>query len=214
MKNVRRIGLFIIIGTCFMTLGAFLTWKAEHFFYPNRYKDNTMENKVLDEEVDESDSQESPIPVFIPDIPVVSADTEYVLEIVNLTDGSIEEISEPVPVKYIGLSREELLAEIATYDENPPLSELEKGFTTMEMTAFSKDKIAICKYYKEKDKDTYYLMVSDHFVMVYCSDKKTLFMNTDILLEQLDDKLQMEIIKGKRMESQEELYNFLESYSS
>ena len=39
-------------------------------------------------------------------------------------------------------------------------------------------------------------------------------MNTDILLESLNDTLQAEIMRGKFVESDEELYNFLESYSS
>ena len=39
-------------------------------------------------------------------------------------------------------------------------------------------------------------------------------MNTDILLENLDDDLQAQIICGKYMENEEALYHFLESYSS
>ena len=57
-------------------------------------------------------------------------------------------------------------------------------------------------------------MVADHFIVVYEQDKKTLYMNTDILLENLEVDLQAEIMKGKYIESEEELYHFLESYSS
>ena len=39
-------------------------------------------------------------------------------------------------------------------------------------------------------------------------------MNTDILLERLPDSLQGEIMAGKFVASEEELYLFLESYSS
>jgi hypothetical protein len=39
-------------------------------------------------------------------------------------------------------------------------------------------------------------------------------MNTDILLESLDETLQAEVIQGKYVENEEELYHFLESYSS
>ena len=39
-------------------------------------------------------------------------------------------------------------------------------------------------------------------------------MNTDILLTSLNDTLKAEIIQGKYIENEEELYNFLESYSS
>ena len=72
----------------------------------------------------------------------------------------------------------------------------------------------LCKYYKEKENKGFYLMVADHFIVVYEQDKKTLYMNTDILLENLKEDLQAEIMKGKYIESEEELYHFLESYSS
>ena len=72
----------------------------------------------------------------------------------------------------------------------------------------------MCKYYKTEEERGYYLMVADHFIVVYREDKKTLHMNTDILLESLNDTLQAEIMRGKFVESDEELYNFLESYSS
>ena len=57
-------------------------------------------------------------------------------------------------------------------------------------------------------------MVADHFIVVYEEDKRTIYMNTDILLENLSDALQAEIIRGKYVENEEELYHFLESYSS
>ena len=57
-------------------------------------------------------------------------------------------------------------------------------------------------------------MVADHFIVVYREDKQTLYMNTDILLEDLSDTLQTEVMKGKYVETEEELYHFLESYSS
>ncbi|MDE7187054.1 MAG: hypothetical protein K2O13_06055, partial [Lachnospiraceae bacterium] len=74
--------------------------------------------------------------------------------------------------------------------------------------------VVICKYYKEEEPKGYYLMVEDHFIVVYEEDKQRLHMNTDILLEELNDKLKAEIIQGKYIENEEELYNFLESYSS
>lgn len=57
-------------------------------------------------------------------------------------------------------------------------------------------------------------MVADHFIVVYREDKQTLYMNTDILLDSLNETLQTEIMRGKYVETEEELYNFLESYSS
>lgn len=146
--------------------------------------------------------------------PVVTADTRYLLEMVDLSKGTVTESEETIPVMYIGLNREELLKALSAYEDNPPLSELEQGFESVELTAFSKDRVAVCKYYKEQEPQGFYLMVADHFIVVYEEDRSTLYMNTDILLERLPDALQREIMGGKFVASEEELYLFLESYSS
>lgn len=146
--------------------------------------------------------------------PVVTADTRYLLEMVDLSKGTVTESEETIPVMYIGLNREELLEALSAYEDNPPLAELEQGFESVELTAFSKDRVAVCKYYKEKAPQGFYLMVADHFIVVYEEDRSTLYMNTDILMERLPDSLQREIMEGKFVASEEELYLFLESYSS
>lgn len=211
MKLVRRISLFMIMAAVLLVAGGYTALKAEQFFYPNRYPDKENIIQLDQQRVIE---EEQVIEAAVEDIPVVTADTQYLIEEVDLTKGIINEKEESVPVKYIGLDREGMLAELASYDENPPLSELEQGFQTIELTAFSKDRIVICKYYKEKEDNGFYLMVADHFIVVYEEDKQTLYMNTDILLDSLDESLQAEIMQGKYIESEDALYNFLESYSS
>lgn len=60
----------------------------------------------------------------------------------------------------------------------------------------------------------YILLPEEGFVAVYQSDRKTLYATTGILLETLPDYLQQEIQNGKIIENEEQLYNFLENYSS
>ena len=217
MKFVRRISLFLVTSVFLMGAGGYAALKAEQFFYPNRYQEKEVKQIVEqknDSITEEADIQEQVIETAVENVPVVTADTTYLIEEINLADGSIREKQEAVPVKYIGLDRESLIKELESYDRNPPLSEQELGFETIELTAFSKDRVVICKYYKEEEPKGYYLMVEDHFIVVYEEDKQRLHMNTDILLEDLNDKLKAEIIQGKYIENEEELYNFLESYSS
>ncbi len=217
MKFVRRISLFLVTSVFLMGAGGYAALKAEQFFYPNRYQEKEVKQIVEqknDSITEEADIQEQVIETAVENVPVVTADTTYLIEEINLADGSIREKQEAVPVKYIGLDRESLIKELESYDRNPPLSEQEMGFGTIELTAFSKDRVVICKYYKEEEPKGYYLMVEDHFIVVYEEDKQRLHMNTDILLEDLNDKLKAEIIQGKYIENEEELYNFLESYSS
>lgn len=217
MKLIRRISLFLVLSGVMLGVGGYTALKAEQFFYPNRYQvkeTRNYEKQQVQQNSANDDQQPQVIEAAAEDIPVVTADTAYLVEKVDLVSGTVNETEESIPLKYIGLNREELIQELEAYDNNPPLTELEQGFETIELTAFSKDRVAICKYYKLEEDKGYYLMVADHFIVVYREDKQTLYMNTDILLESLSDALQTEIMKGKYVETEEELYNFLESYSS
>ena len=222
MKLIRRISLFLILSGIMLGIGGYTALKAEQFFYPNRYRAKETPNHIIQQAPTGSDEGEQVIEAAVGGVPVVTADTVYLVEEVDLTDGTVHEKEETMPVKYIGLDRESLVEELVSYDSNPPLSELERGFETIELTAFSKDRVVICKYYKLGKKEDnvldqgqgYYLMVADHLIVVYRNDRQTLYMNTDILLESLEDALQAEIMQGKYLATEEEVLNFLESYSS
>ena len=62
--------------------------------------------------------------------------------------------------------------------------------------------------------DCYYLMEVNGYVVVYLSDKKTVYEYTDIRYDRLPSAVQEEIRNGKYMEDTEALYGFLENYSS
>lgn len=232
MKLVKRISFFMALSAFMLGLGGYGALKAEDFFYPNRYHNEQERTSEADAYSLREESPKEPQQVHLtgqtepeeipgqvieaaatPE-PVVTADTLYLVENVNLTKGTATQTQETIPVKYIGLNREELLEELSFYCENPPLTELEQGFETAELTAFSKDRVAVCKYYRDQTPKQFYLKVSDHFIIVCEEDGQTLYMNTDILLERLPDSLQQEIMMGKPVASEEELYLFLESYSS
>lgn len=240
MKYVKRISLFMAMSMFMLGLGGWGALKAEEFFYPHRFRLETdqaetegdsgfrqsisqlanvaglsdEDNREEAEQELEAAQEEQVIETAAADYAAVTADTRYLVEQVDLSKGTVKESEETIPVMYIGLSREELLEALSAYEDNPPLSELEQGFESIELTAFSKDRIAVCKYYRQQEPHGFYLMVADHFIVVYEEDRSTLYMNTDILLERLPDSLQGEIMAGKFVASEEELYLFLESYSS
>ena len=62
--------------------------------------------------------------------------------------------------------------------------------------------------------DCYYLMEVNGYIVVYQSDKKTPYEYTDILYDELPEKIRSEIRNGKYIQNIQELYNFLENYSS
>ncbi len=230
MKVIKRISLFLAMAGIMFSAGSYATLKAEQFFYPNKY-DKDEKSTVTEEQnasraavngsgtgafyQEEEKAREQVIEAAVEKAPVITADTIYLIEEVNLSDGTIVEKEEPIPVKYIGLDRLAFIEELEAYDRNPALSDLKLGFQNIELSSFSKERVVICKYYRpEPEEKGFYLMVADHFVIVYEEDKQTIHMNTDILLEGLSEELQTEIIGGKYIENEKELYNFLESYSS
>lgn len=62
--------------------------------------------------------------------------------------------------------------------------------------------------------EIYYLAELNGYVAVYYEDKNTVFEYTNILLEDLPEKLQEEIKNWKQLEGSESVYGFLENYSS
>lgn len=62
--------------------------------------------------------------------------------------------------------------------------------------------------------DCYYLMEVNGYIVVYLSDKETPYEYTDIRYDELPPVLREEIRNGKYMENAEELYGFLENYTS
>lgn len=60
----------------------------------------------------------------------------------------------------------------------------------------------------------YYLCEMQGFVVVYLSDRKTIYEMTEIPLTDLPEEVQQEIVAGKYIPTQDELYGFLENYSS
>ena len=63
-------------------------------------------------------------------------------------------------------------------------------------------------------KECYYLYDVNGYIVVYLSDKKTPYEYTDVLVEELPEITRKEIRNGKYIDNIEELYGFLENYSS
>lgn len=60
----------------------------------------------------------------------------------------------------------------------------------------------------------FYLMILNGYVTVYLGDKQTIYEYTDITADSLPENIAEEIRETKYVETAEELYSFLENYSS
>lgn len=65
-----------------------------------------------------------------------------------------------------------------------------------------------------EEMEGYYLCELHGFVVVYLSDRTTVYEMTEIPVSELPAEVQQEIRTGKYMKDKEALYGFLENYSS
>lgn len=227
MKIVKGISIFILC-LALLGLGFFLGMKTMDFFYPG---DQSRENVNVGLAEEDSRVQENTAPVSeVLDAETIAygearavasvtetlcVDTEYVIMETDILNDTIEQSTYQLPDKYIGMDREQFLEAMDIYESNPPLSELERGFINLEVLSFSREKVVVQMNYKFVQPSTnFYLAAFDGRVVVYLEDKRTLYIQTDIMLDILPDEVQSEIIGMMFITGEEELYDFLESYSS
>lgn len=141
--------------------------------------------------------------------------TKYILETYDSKNYTLSEEELSPPADFIGLTRAELLEYLQKYEKAPNLSDLQKGFQSFKLLSFSSERIVLRKTYcPYAENYKYYLVAENGMVTVYYIDKKTVYEYTDIQLNTLPQELQTEIESGKCIKDTEELYNFLENYSS
>lgn len=207
MKFVKRISLFFIYPVTMFGLGFAANMAIDEFFYPGPVQETkTAQNKV-------EETEEPVLETSYQAEPVVTADTSYVVLSYDALSGELNESEEAAPDKYIGLTREKLSEELKEYEESPSLTDLEKGFSNIELLSFSSARVVVRKNY-DREEDGFYLVNEDHTVVVYDKSLTHIYMNTGIQVEELPWTLQSEIMRMKYIETEKELYNFLESYSS
>lgn len=229
MKFVKGISLFFIYPLIMFGLGIYTGIAFEDFFYPGR---NAGANQIQESQIpvqiaetrgqtglgegtsEEETGEDDAVETILKE-DVLTADTEYVLEEVDIKKGTSVETVWKVPEKYIGMNRDRFVKAMDEYSLSPPLSELERGFIGLEVMSFSAKKVQIrMNYDYVEPSENFYLGVQNNYVVVYLDDRETVYIETDILLESLPDNIQQQIIQYMFIEDEEALYNFLESYSS
>ena len=237
MRLLKSISLFVLYPLCMLGLGFYAGVEASHFFYPegqDKKQESLFEGlPVVTPEPEEAIQEPVPVPDDRLDYGVVMdeetagdedaeevlfsaetlcVDTEYVLEETDVLYHTVVETVWRLPDKYVGMNREQFLQAMDVYEAFPPLSELERGFVGLEVLSFSRERVVVQMNYK-------YVQPSSSFyrldkVIVYLEDKKTVYIETGILLDSLPGEIQQSIMEMMWIENEEKLYNFLENYSS
>lgn len=211
MKVMKSIGLFFLYPLTMYLLGGISFLLMNHYFYSSEKK----EEQVWPEQTVVEESSVQAEEMIVEDKQILTSDTQYVIIETDLRDGSSVETTWKVPEMYIGMDRDSFIEAMAEYEQSPPLEEQTRGFVSVEVRSFSRKKVVIRKNYFFVEADQhFYLTAQDNYVVVMCEDLQTVYMNTSILLTNLPERLQAEVLLNKYIETEKELYDFLEAYSS
>lgn len=214
MKKGYKIGLFFIC-TIIIILIIMLMWKRHTLSgFPNE-NNNIQQNNdngentgdIKENVINSSQAQNVTI--------ITTKNTKCIYENIDQKDGAISVVEECIPDKYIGMTRKELENALQE-DTNTVLLEDDKScFKSQHLELFSPEKIKILRIYDTTSvTDGYFILEVEGEIRVYEEDKETLFFRTDLVLDDLPDNVKQEVIEGKFVETEVQVYHFLESYSS
>jgi hypothetical protein len=218
MEKRYKIGLFFVL-ILISVLVAVLMWKRHTMDgFPNegaraeQDQDGTGELSGVDDQAPKTAEEIYNVQKMNA---LTTADTVCIYENIDKKDGSMSVEVGKLPAKYVGLNRTELEELLAEDSLAPTLAEKQKGFKSQHLELFSAEKIKVLRIYDTtKDTTGFYIMEVDGEVCVYEHDRTTLYFKTGLRTDQLPADVRYELKKGKFMDSELQVYHFIESYSS
>ena len=92
--------------------------------------------------------------------------------------------------------------------EEQEMEEVQKGQDAARWQVLAQADRLLTKTYQ------YYLVEEQGYINIYLSDRETIYEYTNITMDMLPEELRQEIMAGKGLSNEGELYDFLENYSS
>lgn len=207
MRFVKWISLFFVDALLFFCIGFYYGFKTEGFFYPGEKPISDYQSPHIitpDTSADQAVSVEEKR---------LDKDTKYVVKTICLPNTEMSNQVFDLPYEYIGMDRQTFLMAIENLTISPPESEKENGFVSAFVESYSPERVKVTMYY-EPQKSEYHLALYDNQVVVFEEDMSTIYMRTGIYVDDLSEETRLELINGILLHSEEELYKFLEAYSS
>ena len=234
MKFVKCIGLFFVYPVFMLVLGFYagvrFTGNFERLHYQPEENTNFSGEPVIesvepmgnmpvgngmDYEKAEEGTDDPPYVEVASASETLNVETKYVLEERDIYRDTVVETTWRLPDKYVGMNREQFLEAMEEYEAFPPLTEMQRGFVSLEVLSFSREKVVVQMNYRVVlPSSSFYLAVYDNEVVVLLDDRETVYIETGIRMEELSAEQQEEIINMMWIEDEAELYDFLEAHSS
>lgn len=186
------------IGTCLLLI---ITGYQLSFLHRNRQK---QEDRQPEADVSAGQQEDH-----------VTKDTCIILESYD-NAGTLTARLETVPeADMMGNNRLDMLIYAKKYQENASDEERREGLQRMVLKSFSPEQVVLAKYYGEPLKESgYILAVKDNAVIVYTQDRSQVYEYTNIELWTLPLDIQSELVEGIYVKNEQELFDFLQTYSS
>lgn len=222
MKFLKWFSLFFVFFGIGLFIGLGIGLRMYEFFYPGKEKEETpiVQNDEWErnigfvEEMEKVKTGELTVPVSRA-TECINADTVYLCIEHDMYTGDEVIIASQAPQLYMGMDREQYLECMDEYEKNPPLSEKERGFVSLEVLRFSAEEVEVLMNYEYvKPSESFYLVIYDSKLVVLLDDKETVYMQTGINVYDLPEELHQQIIQGLFVPDEQTLYDFLESYTS
>jgi hypothetical protein len=203
MKKGYKVGLFFVLMLFAFVAGAL--WF--------RHSMNLTQNRNLTENDDEN-INENFIETNYEQIKT-TCDTICIYEDIDQFDGTMEVVETKLPAKYIGLKRDEFESMLADDNIIYTLDNKLNGLKSQHLEMFSAEMVKILRIYDTSTELTgFYIMAVNGDINVYKYDKKTIYFKTGLTLDNLPLNVQQEVLDGKFLDSEIQVYHFIESYSS
>lgn len=100
------------------------------------------------------------------------------------------------------------------YMKHLSYEEREKGLVSYELISYNDNHIVFRKTFKKQEYKGYYAKSFNGTIVILNGDNKTVYEYTQITINSLPEELQDKVLDGYPLESEEDLYNFLENYST
>lgn len=146
---------------------------------------------------------------------IIAGEAVLVLQSYHKKNTTTVEETLDIPSQFIGMSREQVVAYLDDYMENLSLEEYLEGLCAYELVSFSSDKLVLKKTF---DTDAvefrFYVKSENNEVVVYYSDKKTVYQYTGISVDSLYVEEQNQLKYGILIKDEKELFGLLENFSS
>lgn len=195
-RNLIFAVMALLIG---IVAGAYVYFND--YFYPKQYVQNEEGQYV---------NVTAPKPTTFP----VTKDTVFEIEHYYLDEKRklTEEVSS-IPA-LLGCDKQGVQDYLQDYMEHLSYEEKEKGLTSYNLISYRENTIRLRKTYHTPEYKGYIAQSFNGTIVILNGDGKTVFEYTEIPISNLPEELQEQVIVGYPLENEEDLYSFLENYSS